>query len=219
MAIMFSLICETDFVSKSDKFKKLSKIISKKIFSINVEENKKLSGDIFFNNDLKDKFYIVNNIISDASIAFGEKIQLKEFIKINSKNIYSYYIHSDGKIGSLCCVDYSGIKNEYFFKVIKDISMHIVALFPRFLNKRDIKEDELNIQKNIFKEQALIKSNSSKIINSIIKSKFKKYFSEVCLMNQLFVKDTSITIDKFINTAGSLLKNRINIVDFYIFKI
>jgi elongation factor Ts len=217
--VMFSLVCETDFVAKSVKFKKLSKKISEEMLVLDIQENKKMNGDYFSSSSLKTKFRIINNIISDGIIAFGEKIKIKEFIKINSANIHSFYIHSNKKVGSLCLINYDGKVNKYFLEISKDLSMHIAALSPKFLNKKDITEDELKIQKLIFRKQASIKSNSNRIVDFIVESKISKYFSEVCLMNQIFVKDKNVTVKKFINIASDLLGKEIQIIDFYVFKI
>jgi elongation factor Ts len=81
----------------------------------------------------------------------------------------------------------------------KDIAMHIAATNPSYLISDDIPGDVLEREKQIYKEQALAEGKPEKIIDRIIQGKLNKYYEEVCLLNQKFVKDTDITIETLIN--------------------
>jgi elongation factor Ts len=107
-----------------------------------------------------------------------------------------------GKIGVLvevnCETDFVA-RTDDFQGMTKDIAMHIAATNPSYLISDDIPGDVLEREKQIYKEQALAEGKPEKIIDRIIQGKLNKYYEEVCLLNQKFVKDTDITIETLIN--------------------
>ncbi len=112
------------------------------------------------------------------------------------------YIHMQGKIGVLievnCETDFVA-RTDNFQAMTKDIAMHIAAANPTYLKPDDIPENVLEKEKQIYREQALAEGKPEKIVDRIIEGKLKKYYEEVCLLKQKFVKDMDITIETLIN--------------------
>ena len=112
------------------------------------------------------------------------------------------YIHMDGKIGVMvevnCETDFVA-KTDNFRAMVKDIAMHIAAANPTYLKPDDIPEDVMTRENGIYRDQALAEGKPEKIIDRIIEGKIKKFYEEVCLLNQKFVKDMDITIQTLVN--------------------
>ncbi|MCD6486900.1 MAG: translation elongation factor Ts [Syntrophobacterales bacterium] len=112
------------------------------------------------------------------------------------------YIHMAGKIGVMvevnCETDFVA-KTDNFKGMVKDIAMHIAAANPTYLKPEDISEGVMEQEKRIYRDQALAEGKPEKIVDKIIDGKIKKFYEEVCLLNQKFVKDMDITIQTLVN--------------------
>lgn len=112
------------------------------------------------------------------------------------------YIHMEGKIGVMvevnCETDFVA-KTDNFRAMVKDIAMHIAAANPTYLNPDDVPEEVMEQEKSIYREQALAEGKPEKIVDKIIDGKIKKFYEEVCLLEQKFVKDMDITIQTLVN--------------------
>lgn len=120
--------------------------------------------------------------------------------RVAKEGFIGSYIHSNGKIGVLieinCETDFVA-KNQSFREFCKDIAMHIAATNPPYLKREDIPAEILEKEKEIHREQ--IKDKPANVQDKIITGKLEKYFSDVCLMEQAFVKDDKISIKDLIN--------------------
>jgi elongation factor Ts len=119
--------------------------------------------------------------------------------------VITSYIHMQGKIGVMvevnCETDFVA-KTDDFGVLARDIAMHIAASNPTYLAEEDVPEAVLESEKAIYKTQALDEGKPEKIVDRIIDGKLKKFYEEVCLLNQKFIKDTDITV-------GTLVQNMI----------
>ena len=112
------------------------------------------------------------------------------------------YIHAGGKIGVLvevnCETDFTG-KTEDFTAFVKDVAMQVAATNPVSVDRENVPEDVLEKEKEIYASQAKASGKPEKIIEKIVEGKLKKFFSEACLLEQPFVKDTDITVQDLLN--------------------
>ena len=112
------------------------------------------------------------------------------------------YIHAGGKIGVLvevnCETDFTG-KTEDFVNFVKDIAIQIAATSPIAVDRETVPKDILEKEKDIYATQAKTSGKPDKVIDKIVDGKLKKFFSEVCLLEQPFVKDTEITVQDLLN--------------------
>ncbi len=112
------------------------------------------------------------------------------------------YIHMGGKIGVMvevnCETDFVG-KTDNFREMVKDIAMHIAAANPTYLKPEDIPQDVMERERGIYRDQALASGKPEKVVDKIIDGKIGKFYEEVCLLNQKFVKDMDITVQTLVN--------------------
>ena len=122
--------------------------------------------------------------------------------RITSQGQVQSYIHAGGKIGVLvevnCETDFTG-KTEDFANFVKDIAIQIAATSPIAIDRESVPEDILEKEKDIYATQARESGKPENVIDKIVEGKLKKFFSEACLLEQPFVKDTEITVNDLLN--------------------
>ncbi len=132
------------------------------------------------------------------------------------------YIHMGGKIGVLVEVNCESdfvTRNETFQTFIKDIAMHVAASFPQYLAEEDVPEDVINREKEIYSDQAKNSGKPEKVIEKIVEGKLKKFYSEVCLLNQPYVKDPDIKVSDYLKNVISTIGENIVIRRFARFQL
>jgi elongation factor Ts len=132
------------------------------------------------------------------------------------------YIHSDNKLGVLvevnCESDFVA-RNEEFRKLVKNIAMHIAAADPKYVTSDEIPEEVIEKEKEIILEQFKDSKKPPEILDRIVQGKIKKFYSEVCLWNQPYIRDDKITIEKLVSTYITKFGENIKIKRFARFSI
>src|SRR5579875_1749380 len=132
------------------------------------------------------------------------------------------YIHAGGKIGVLvevnCESDFVG-RTEDFQELLKDIAMHIAATDPRYIRKEDVTASDLDREKEIYRAQAAETGKPAPVIEKIVEGKMSKFYEEVCLLEQPFIKEQSVTVKEMIATKVGKLGENITVRRFARFKV
>lgn len=127
------------------------------------------------------------------------------------------YIHPGSKIGVLvelnCETDFVA-KNDEFQELLRDVAMHIAACRPRFVSREDVTQDVLDKEREIFAHQARESGKPEPVIEKIVEGKMDKFYEENCLLDQPFVKDTSITVQELIKQKIAKLGENITVGGF-----
>lgn len=142
--------------------------------------------------------------------------------RITSEGQIQSYVHMGGKIGVLveanCETDFSA-KTEDFTNFTKNLAMHIAATNPIAISPEDLPSEIVEREKEIYRDQALQSGKPEKVVEKIVEGKLKKFFSEVCLLNQAYVKDPDTTIQNFLNELKAKTGENIMIKRFIRFKL
>lgn len=195
-AVIVEVNCETDFVARNEEFKTL----------INTIANTLLNNDV---NTMEDanKLVVDNETIEEKVVAFtakiGEKISFRRFEKLTKTESQEFgiYSHMGGKITSVVVLEG---KNP---EVAKDIAMHVAAMNPSYLTSNDIPEDVLNKEREIIKEQSMNEGKPAEIAEKMVEGRIRKFFKEVCLVEQEFIKDSSLSVGNYAkNNNCSIVK-------------
>lgn len=152
----------------------------------------------------------------------GEILRRKGIIKgqakkerVTSEGLIASYIHFGGKIGVLveinCETDFVA-RTEEFKNLVKDITMHIAASNPKYLTQEDIPEEVIKKEAELYNSQ--VKDKPPAVIEKITKGKLKKFYSEVCLLSQPFIKDPNITVGEYVNTYIGKINENIRVKRF-----
>ena len=121
--------------------------------------------------------------------------------KITAEGLVYSYIHGEGKMGVLlelnCETDFVG-KTDHFKALANDIAMHIVAASPKFLSSEEVTEEEMAKEEKFHREQLAAEGKPAEMIEKIVAGKMGKYYSEICLLEQAFIKDENKTISQLL---------------------
>ena len=142
--------------------------------------------------------------------------------RATSQGLVHAYIHGGGKLGVLvevnCETDFVA-KNENFVEFVKDIAMQIAATNPICIVPEDLPEDTINKEREIYRQQALESGKPEKVVDKIVEGKLKKFSTEVCLLEQAYVKDTDKTVKDLLNETIASIGESINIRRFVRFQL
>lgn len=195
-AVIIEVNCETDFVARNEEFKTL----------INTIANAILNNEVKTMEDAN-KLEVDNETIEEKIVAFtakiGEKISFRRFEKLakTESQEFGIYSHMGGKITSVVVIE--GNNHE----VAKDIAMHVAAMNPSYLVSSDIPEDVLNKEREIIKEQSMNEGKPAEIAEKMVEGRIRKFFKEVCLVEQEFIKDSSLSVGNYAkNNNCSIVK-------------
>ena len=159
----------------------------------------------------------VLDLINNATAKIGEKISLRRFVKISTKQgLVEAYDHMGGKIGVLVEVATSKDlnNNETFKTMCHDIAMHIAAFSPKYVYDSEVPAAETEHEKEILTAQALNEGKPAAVVEKMIGGRIKKFFKEICLIDQDFAKDSSKTIRQLVDETAKALGAEIKIVRF-----
>ncbi|MFP4515062.1 MAG: translation elongation factor Ts [Parcubacteria group bacterium] len=187
-AYILELNSETDFVARNEKFQEFAGKLMKLAQEKNVDTKEELLALDFEESNVSDSIDALSGVI-------GEKIVLGRYDKL-SGGTTSAYVHMGGKMGIILALDKEGMAD-----VASDIAMHIAALNPKYIKPEDVPEEELNREKEIYKEQLLKEGKPENIIDKILEGKINKYYSEVCLLKQEFIKDENKKVEDILGDA------------------
>lgn len=152
----------------------------------------------------------------------GIKLARKKSGEITNQGLITSYIHHNGRIGALvelqCQSDFVA-KNDEFQRFAKDIAMHIVASNPKWISPEDVPQRIVEEERQILKEQAQKEGKPSHIVDKIIEGRMKKFYDEVCLLNQPYIKDQEKTVKDYLHQTIAKLGENIKICRFVRFEV
>lgn len=202
--------CETDFVAVNDEFTKLSKNIAKQVAVSNVLTVEELMKEKYIENENM----TVKEVLVELISKLGENINIRRFERFTPENgAIQSYIHGPGKIGVLVEVTCDVI-NDTVLEIAKEVAMQVAATNPLFLSKDQIDEKVVNKEREIYKVQALNEGKPEKIVDKIVEGKIQKYLKEVCLIEQIWVKDSDYTISKYLAEKSKEIGSTVTVTRF-----
>ena len=146
----------------------------------------------------------------------------KKASRATKQGLIGSYIHQGGQLGVLvevnCESDFVA-RTEDFQQLVHDVSMHIAAADPRFVRKEDVPADVLEKEREIARARALADGKPEKILDKIVEGRLSKFYEEVCLLEQPFVKEATLSIGQLVKTKIAKLGENISIARFVRFKV
>jgi elongation factor Ts len=146
----------------------------------------------------------------------------KKSTRATKQGLIGSYIHHGGQLGVLvevnCESDFVA-RTDDFRELVHDLAMHIAAADPRFIRKEDVTPDVLEKEKDIARARALGEGKPEKVVDKIMEGRLQKFYEEVCLLEQPFVKEATLTIGQLVKTKIAKLGENIGIARFVRFKV
>lgn len=213
LGVVIEVNSETDFVAKNAEFQSFVKLCGETVMEKNpetVEDLLKLA--------VKDG-KTIENILQEKILTIGENIKIRRFKRFDG--VVSGYVHANGKIGVLVKFDVKdadAVKTDAFKSYGKDIAMQIAAANPLYLEPSAVPEEVLEHERKILKEQIVSSGKPENIAEKIVEGRIGKFYKEVCLSNQMFVKDSNVNVTEYTNSVAKELGTQIKIVSFVRFE-
>ena len=206
--------CETDFVAANEEFKALVTNIAKQAVNTKATDVETFVDEKYIGSE--------EGTIKDAVTALvaklGENMSVRRFKKLSVENgIIESYIHGDGKIGVLVkleCEKESEVLNE----VAKDVAMQVAAVNPPFLDRTFVDEETLEKEREIYRVQALNEGKPEKIVEKMVEGRINKYYKENCLVEQVWVRNSDYTVEKYVKEKSKEIGADIKVADFVRFE-
>jgi elongation factor Ts len=196
-AVVVELNCETDFVAKNDQFREvLSAIGAALAGDAGATEG---DGESAAGVKLASGRTIADSI-KEAIASIGENLALRRFARLRSEDgRLGTYVHAGGKIGVVVEVQGATAAED---DLLKSLAMQIAAAFPRYVRRDEVDAAEIAREREIFRGQAVGTGKPAQVIEKIVDGKVEKFFREVCLLEQEFVRDPQLTIEKLLAQAS-----------------
>ena len=192
---MIEVNSETDFVAKNDTFKAFVKGVLETVLA-----NKPADVDALLHCTIAGGSETVEAALQDKILTIGENMKIRRFERLTGDLVA--YVHGGGRIGVMVQFDTNVYDNPDFNAFAKDIAMQVAASVPQYLDKDSVPADVLEKEKEILTVQAMNEGKPEAIAQKMVMGRINKFYKEVCLTEQPFIKDGDITVAKYIaNTA------------------
>ena len=193
-AVIIEINAETDFVSKNDEFKELIKNVGETVLNSDAKTLEEANALPFGEGTIKD-------LVVDRTAKIGEKLDFRRLavIEKNDDENFGSYLHMGGKIAVVSVV--KGANEE----VAKDVAMQAAAMKPKYVFRADVPEEEIAREKEVLKEQAMNEGKPAEIAEKMVEGRLNKFFKEICLAEQAFIKDGDIDVTKYVTNNGGEL--------------
>ncbi|WP_147802327.1 translation elongation factor Ts [Alkalicoccus halolimnae] len=196
-AVIVEINSETDFVSKNEGFITMVDTVAKHVLANNPATVEEALAQNFAGEQETLQDYINSQIAT-----IGEKISLRRFeiVELADNENAGAYIHMGGRIGVLAVLE--GADQE----TAKDIAMHVAAINPKYVSRDAVSKEETDREREVLKQQAMNEGKPESIVEKMVEGRLGKFFEDICLNEQAFVKDGDQKVGKFVESKGGNVK-------------
>ncbi|EOR26446.1 elongation factor Ts [Cytobacillus oceanisediminis] len=196
-AVILEVNSETDFVAKNEGFQNLVKELASHILAVKPATVEEAHASNIIEGTT------VESHINAAIAKIGEKLSLRRFeIKTKTDNdSFGAYLHMGGRIGVLTVLE--GTTDE---SAAKDVAMHIAALNPKYVSRDQVSQEEVAHEREVLTQQALNEGKPANIVEKMVEGRLGKYFEDVCVLDQSFVKNPDQKVRQFVESKGATLR-------------
>jgi elongation factor Ts len=196
-AVILEVNSETDFVAKNEAFQALVKELAAHLLN-----NKPATVEEASSQTMENGATVADHI--NASIAkIGEKLTLRRFTVLSKtdNDAFGAYLHMGGRISVL-----SVLEGTTDSSAAKDVSMHIAALKPKYVSRDQVSQEEVEHERQVLTQQALNEGKPEKIVEKMVEGRLGKYFEDVCVLDQTFVKNPDQKVRQFVESKGATIR-------------
>lgn len=194
-AVILEVNSETDFVAKNEEFTSFVDYLANTILANNLKTHEEVLS--FDDNGEKVEAKLVA-----LTAKIGEKLSFRrhELVEKNDNEVFGSYLHMGGKIGALV------VLADTSLEVAKDVAMHVAAMAPVCATRSDVPADMVDHESKVIKEQVMNEGKPADIAEKMVTGRLNKFYKEICLEEQEFIKDSSVNVGTFVkNNGGSIV--------------
>ncbi|MGM0919682.1 MAG: translation elongation factor Ts [Bacillota bacterium] len=197
-AVILEVNSETDFVAKNEGFKELldalaSHLLAKKPANLDEAMTQTM-----------DNGSTVADFINSAIAKIGEKITLRRFeiVTKTDSDAFGAYLHMGGRIAVLTVLEDTTEE-----ETAKDVAMHVAAVNPKYIGRDAVSEEEVTREREVLSQQALNEGKPANIVEKMVEGRLGKFFEDICLLEQSFVKNPDLKVKQFVESKGASVKS------------
>ncbi len=203
---LVEVMCETDFVSRGEKFQDFAKSIAAKVFNGKPADAAALEA-------------LVGDDLNNTIATLGENMSIGRFcrMEVSANGAIGCYVHSNGKIGvlvELLCTKEATAKTAEVAELAKNLAMQVAAANALALDASSIDPEIVQRERDVFRQKTLDEGKPANIVDKIVDGRIQKFYQEVCLMEQPFIRDDKLTIKALVKEQGKALGDDIKVVRF-----
>ncbi|MGE4299771.1 MAG: translation elongation factor Ts [Desulfovibrionaceae bacterium] len=217
-ASMVEFKCETDFVSKSDKFQDVGKMLGDAVAASDLSAATPTAVPQAFLDAPRDGGSLMDKV-NDLIAVIGEAIQIGRFVKlaVDGAGVLGTYVHSTGKIGvvvEVTCANAATAATEGMKELAKNLAMQVAAANPLCVSPSELPQDVLDREKAVYRQQTLEEGKPENIVDKIVDGRVKKYYKEVCLLEQPYIREDKKSVADLVKETGKALGDTLTVTRF-----
>ncbi len=193
VGVVVEVNAETDFVAKNEEFRAFVADVAEQI----AKENPANVEELLNQKSIKDSSKTVGEVLTNKIATIGENMSIRRFERFEANGLIESYIHGDGKIGVL--VELEGGDSN----LAKDICMQIAAARPEYLDRASVPAERVEKEMEVLKAQAMNEGKPAEIAEKMVQGRLGKFYAEICLVEQDFVKDPDTKVGKLVESKGA----------------
>lgn len=194
-AAIVEVNCETDFVARNEEFVNFANIIADAVLANNVT-----SDEDIWNISIGDK--TIGNLRDEILAKFSERIELRRFERISTNGTIADYIHAGNRLAVL--VEFNAdVTADASKPLVRDVAMQVAAMQPAYVNRDQVDDAAIKKEIEIYKQQAIAEGKKEEIAERVATGRLEKFYGEMCLIEQAFVKDPKKTVSDVLKELGS----------------
>lgn len=197
-AVILEVNSETDFVAKNEEFTNFVDYLANTILANNLKTHEEVLS-------FEDNGETIENKLVALTAKIGEKLSFRrhELVTKNDNEVFGNYLHMGGRIGALVVLANT---NE---EVAKDVAMHVAAMAPVCATRSDVPADMVDHESKVIKEQVMNEGKPADIAEKMVTGRLNKFYKEICLEEQEFIKDSSVNVGTFVKNNGGTIVSMI----------
>lgn len=211
VGVVLEVNAETDFVAKNAQFGEFVDNVAKTIIEQNPADVEELLTKKCVGSDLT-----VEEELRDKILTIGENMKIRRFVRLEGDLVA--YVHGGGRIGVMVQFDTDVADKEGFEDYAKDVAMQIAAVTPEYVSEEEVPAERVEKEKEILTAQAINEGKPANIAEKMVMGRIKKFFKEICLVDQQFVKDSDKSVGQYTEETAKSLGGSIKIVKFVRFE-
>ena len=215
LAAIVEVNSETDFVAKNEEFQGFVADVAQQALESNANDVDALLAEAW----IADKSQTVKEALTEKIAVIGENLSIRRFEKIQSEGCVVSYIHGGGRIGVLVEAD-TDVVNDEVQACLKNVAMQIAAMAPKYVSNAEVSDEFKEHEKEILLAQAKIENpdKPESIIEKMIIGRLNKQLKEICLLDQVYVQDSDMTVAKYVESVAKATGANLSVKKFVRFE-
>jgi len=216
--VLIEVNCESDFVARTEEFRQMVANLGKQVLADPPASVAALKASLY----AADPSFTVEALLKAKIAKVGENMNIARFARHAAAGVLGSYVHPGSQLAvlvDLICGQPETTARDGFKEVLHDLAMQVAAADPKFLRREDVTTEFLAREREIQRARALAEGKPEKIVDKVIEGRMSKFYEEVCLLDQPFIKDNAISITQYVAARARDLGDTLTVAGFLRFKV